>query len=190
MCEAIAPKVFRLNDNRQSEAVDPKATARKILEAAENCPVSAIFVEDAETGRAAVPVAEGLEPRQATGGGMSRGPGGATGGISGPGAGVGVSGPIGGGISGPGVAGGMMSGPGPGGCSGPGGCGGWLFLGMEHKRPAARGVRQNFTARQHDVLSTSTLGRPESPPTPAPASLWVRLTSLRARRVGRCIWEH
>jgi len=23
MCEAIAPKVFRLNDNRQSEAVDP-----------------------------------------------------------------------------------------------------------------------------------------------------------------------
>ena len=27
-------------------------TAEKILEAAENCPVSAIFVEDAETGNA------------------------------------------------------------------------------------------------------------------------------------------
>jgi len=35
-------------------------------------------------------------PHHATGGGMSRGPGGATGGISGPGPGVGVSGPIGG----------------------------------------------------------------------------------------------
>ena len=50
MCEAIAPKVFRLNDNRQSEAVDPAGdTLEKILEAAESCPVSAIFVEDAET---------------------------------------------------------------------------------------------------------------------------------------------
>ena len=45
MCESIAPKVFRLNDNRQSEAVDPTGdTIEKILEAAENCPVSAIFV--------------------------------------------------------------------------------------------------------------------------------------------------
>lgn len=56
MCEAIAPKVFRLNDNRQSEAVDPGGdTVEKILEAAESCPVSAIFVEDAETGEQLFP---------------------------------------------------------------------------------------------------------------------------------------
>jgi len=56
MCESIAPKVFRLNDNRQSEAVDPTGdTIEKILEAAENCPVSAIFVEDAETGERLFP---------------------------------------------------------------------------------------------------------------------------------------
>ena len=51
MCEALAPAVFRLNANRQSEAFDPAGdTEEKILEAAENCPVSAIFVEDAQTG--------------------------------------------------------------------------------------------------------------------------------------------
>jgi ferredoxin len=51
MCEAIAPSVFRLNKNRQSEVVDPAGdSVEKILEAAENCPVSAIRVEDAETG--------------------------------------------------------------------------------------------------------------------------------------------
>ena len=56
MCESIAPKVFRLNDDRQSEAVDPSAdTEANILEAAENCPVSAIFVEDAETGERLFP---------------------------------------------------------------------------------------------------------------------------------------
>jgi ferredoxin len=51
MCEALAPAVFRLNANRQSEAVNPGGnTEEKILEAAESCPVSAIFVEDAQTG--------------------------------------------------------------------------------------------------------------------------------------------
>ena len=56
MCEAIAPKAFRLNDNRQSEVADPTAdSVEKILEAAENCPVSAIFVEDAETGERLFP---------------------------------------------------------------------------------------------------------------------------------------
>ena len=56
MCETIAPKVFQLNANRQSEAVDPAAdTEEKILEAAENCPVSAIFVEDAQTGERLFP---------------------------------------------------------------------------------------------------------------------------------------
>jgi ferredoxin len=56
MCEIIAPKVFRLNDDRQSEAVDPAGdTVEKIIEAAENCPVSAIFVEDADTGEQLFP---------------------------------------------------------------------------------------------------------------------------------------
>ena len=56
MCEAIAPKVFRLDENRQSEAVDPAGdSVEKIVEAAENCPVSAIFVEDAETGERLFP---------------------------------------------------------------------------------------------------------------------------------------
>ena len=50
MCETIATRSFRLNDNRQSEAIEPLGdSAEGILEGAENCPVSAICVEDAET---------------------------------------------------------------------------------------------------------------------------------------------
>ena len=56
MCETIAPKVFVLNDDRQSEAVNPEGdTEENILEAAENCPVSAISVVDAETGEKLFP---------------------------------------------------------------------------------------------------------------------------------------
>jgi ferredoxin len=56
MCETFAPNVFRLNDNRQSEAVDPSGDSEeKILEAAENCPVSAITVEDADSGEQLFP---------------------------------------------------------------------------------------------------------------------------------------
>ena len=56
MCEAIATRTFRLNDNRQSEAVDPKGDSEAlILEAAESCPVSAIIVEDADTGEQLFP---------------------------------------------------------------------------------------------------------------------------------------
>ena len=56
MCETFAPNVFRLNDNRRSEAVDPSGDSNeKILEAAENCPVSAITVEDADTGEQLFP---------------------------------------------------------------------------------------------------------------------------------------
>jgi ferredoxin len=56
MCESIAPNVFRLNENRQSEVINPEGDSEeKILEAAENCPVSAIFVEDAETGERLFP---------------------------------------------------------------------------------------------------------------------------------------
>jgi len=56
MCETFAPNVFRLNDDRQSEAVDPSGDSEeKSLEAAENCPVSAITVEDADTGEQLFP---------------------------------------------------------------------------------------------------------------------------------------
>ena len=56
MCTSIAPHVFTLNDNRQSEAVNPTGdTEERVLEAAENCPVSAITVEDAATGEQLFP---------------------------------------------------------------------------------------------------------------------------------------
>ena len=50
-CLTVAPGVFAHNADRQSEVVDPRGdSAEKILEAARNCPVSAIQVEDPETG--------------------------------------------------------------------------------------------------------------------------------------------
>ena len=51
MCTNIATRVFALNDNLQSEVANPDGDPEeKVLEAAENCPVSAITVVDAETG--------------------------------------------------------------------------------------------------------------------------------------------
>ena len=56
MCTTIAPDVFQLNAERQSEAVNPAGgTEAQILEAAENCPVSAITVEDADSGEQLFP---------------------------------------------------------------------------------------------------------------------------------------
>ena len=56
MCETFAPNVFRLNDDRQSEAVNPAGDPEaQIMEAAESCPMSAIIVEDAETGEQLFP---------------------------------------------------------------------------------------------------------------------------------------
>lgn len=56
MCVTIATQVFALNDNRQSEVVNPAGdTEEKVLEAADNCPVSAITVEDATTGERLFP---------------------------------------------------------------------------------------------------------------------------------------
>jgi ferredoxin len=50
-CLTIAPRVFIHNADRQSEVADPAGNSEeKILEAAANCPVSAIHVEDAESG--------------------------------------------------------------------------------------------------------------------------------------------
>jgi len=63
MCTTIAPAVFALNDDRQSEAVNPAGdTEGKILEAAENCPVGAIVVEDAATGERLFPIAPAPRP--------------------------------------------------------------------------------------------------------------------------------
>ncbi len=51
MCEQYAPNVFGLNEARQSYVKDPEADSLEaVLEAAENCPVTAIMVEDADTG--------------------------------------------------------------------------------------------------------------------------------------------
>jgi ferredoxin len=56
MCLATAPQVFAHNADRQSEVIDPAGdTPEKILEAASNCPTSAIHVEDADTGEQLFP---------------------------------------------------------------------------------------------------------------------------------------
>jgi ferredoxin len=56
MCETYAPKVFVLNDDRQSTVADPNAdTFENIMEAAQDCPVSAITVIDDETGESLFP---------------------------------------------------------------------------------------------------------------------------------------
>ena len=56
MCTNIAVNTFALNDELQSEAVNAAGDpVENILEAAENCPVSAITVEDEETGEKLFP---------------------------------------------------------------------------------------------------------------------------------------
>ena len=56
MCLTLAVGVFRHNEQRQSEVVDPGAdSVEAILEAAENCPTAAIRVEDATTGEVLFP---------------------------------------------------------------------------------------------------------------------------------------
>ena len=56
MCVATASRVFAHNENRQSTVVDAGGDpAALVLEAAANCPVSAIRVMDAETGRTLFP---------------------------------------------------------------------------------------------------------------------------------------
>jgi ferredoxin len=55
-CVGLAPAVFRHNDKRQSEVVDPDgAPAALILKAASYCPTGAIEVTDAETGERLFP---------------------------------------------------------------------------------------------------------------------------------------
>ena len=56
MCVATAPGVFAHDEHRQSTVVDAAGDpAALVLEAAANCPVSAIRVLDAETGRTLFP---------------------------------------------------------------------------------------------------------------------------------------
>ena len=56
MCETIAPKVFRLNDDRQSEAMDPGGdTVEKIIE-----PNDLIWVHDYHF----IPIADALRRRR------------------------------------------------------------------------------------------------------------------------------
>ncbi len=56
ICIQIAPKVFALDDNRQSTVVNADGdTPGRIKEAAEGCPLSAIVIEDAQTGRRLFP---------------------------------------------------------------------------------------------------------------------------------------
>jgi ferredoxin len=55
-CVGLAPEVFRHNENRQSEVVDPDAApAELVLRAAGYCPTGAIRVEDARTGETLFP---------------------------------------------------------------------------------------------------------------------------------------
>ena len=55
-CTATTPRVFALNENRQSRVIDSQGdTWDHVLEAAENCPVSAITVEDEDTNEQLFP---------------------------------------------------------------------------------------------------------------------------------------
>lgn len=56
MCVNTARATFVLDDSGKSSVINPPGdTEEKILEAAESCPVSAITIEDAETGEQLFP---------------------------------------------------------------------------------------------------------------------------------------
>ncbi len=55
-CVGLAPAVFRHNDDRQSEVVDPDGAPEElILKAASYCPTGAIEVVDDRTGEVLFP---------------------------------------------------------------------------------------------------------------------------------------
>ena len=59
MCVLLTPKVFGLDENGQSTVIDREGdTEECIIEAAVQCPLLAITVEDAETGTALFPSPE------------------------------------------------------------------------------------------------------------------------------------
>lgn len=52
ICVLLVPKVFALNEKGQSTVVNPDGdTEARIIQAAQQCPQSAITVEDAEKGK-------------------------------------------------------------------------------------------------------------------------------------------
>ena len=56
ICVQISPKVFTLNEERQSTVADAAGdTPEAIRKAAEECPLAAIILEDAETGEQLFP---------------------------------------------------------------------------------------------------------------------------------------
>ena len=56
MCVQIAPRSFALDERKQSKVIDPQGdTAARLRDAAEQCPVSAIVLEDADTGERVFP---------------------------------------------------------------------------------------------------------------------------------------
>ena len=56
LCMQLAPKSFALNEEGQAKVLDPAAeTEERILDAAEQCPLMAITVRDAETGEQLFP---------------------------------------------------------------------------------------------------------------------------------------
>lgn len=56
MCITIATNAFELNEERQAVSANPDGdTEELILEAAENCPVAAITVTDADSGEKLFP---------------------------------------------------------------------------------------------------------------------------------------
>lgn len=55
-CFAIAPKVFKIDNENKAVVVDEKgADDQTILEAAQSCPVNAIILVDEETGKQVYP---------------------------------------------------------------------------------------------------------------------------------------
>ncbi len=56
MCVLTSPSVFALDEKGQSIVVDPAGdTEERVVDAAEQCPMSAITVNNAETGRRLFP---------------------------------------------------------------------------------------------------------------------------------------
>lgn len=56
MCIQTAPAVFGLDSRKQSIVIDPAGDSpARVREAAEQCPVSAIILEDADTGERIFP---------------------------------------------------------------------------------------------------------------------------------------
>ena len=56
VCTSLAPNTFELDDEGKAVVKDPEGDPRDIIiDAAEGCPVEAIFMRDGETGEQLVP---------------------------------------------------------------------------------------------------------------------------------------